>query len=196
MYPKSCHGCPVNQIGRQWIFTVAWQVHLVWAVVLVLGGEPSGWCTAIAGTLRIFGGNHFALACFYASASACVILSMWRDKADVLGLLLCAPQQMAMLSSAIGAARAIHAQQFADGVQRPWAFITNDQISYLLIGVYHTFALLDVFAGEWIGMQWRARNSYPARLWAKRETVLAVLIVAVWFVLSMGITRRIIGMWW
>ena len=137
-------------IRRQWIFTVAWLTHYVWAVVLLIGGEPSGWCTSIAGSLRVFGSNHTALAVFYALSSTLVLWSMHRDRVDVLGFWLCIPQQVAMLMSAIGSSKAILYQQFADGVTRPWAFICNDQILYLLIGVFHTAAMLDVFAGEWI----------------------------------------------
>lgn len=139
----------VSMIGHQWIFHTAWVSHLVWAVVLTIGGEPAGWCTAIHGTLRLVG-NPYLLAGLYAMSSGLIIWSMARRRIDMLGFLLCVPQQFFMMSSALGALRAIAHSRFADGVERPWEFITNDQQLYLLIGVFHTAALLDVFAGEWV----------------------------------------------
>ena len=136
-------------IGHQWIFHVALGTHFVWAVVLTIGGEPAGWCTGIHGTLKLIG-NVYALAFLYAASSVLVIWSMARRKIDMFGFILCVPQQFFMMSSALGALRAIAHSEFADGVPRPWEFITNDQNLYLLIGVYHTVAILDVFAGEWV----------------------------------------------
>ena len=145
----------VNAIGRQWIFVAAYQIHIIWSIVLIVGGEPSGWCTAIAGSLKIFNGNYILLACFYMLSSALVVLSSYRNKADLLGLLLYVPQQTAMLCSSGSAFIAIITQKFADGVVRPWSFITNDQIPYLLLGIFHSFALFDIFAGEWLMIQWK-----------------------------------------
>ena len=131
------------------VFQIAIWSHVVMGLGVLFGGEPAGWATAVATSLKTvksLGGNAHLLGLLYLASSMLVLFATWRGKDDLRALLCYGPQQFFMLISAFGAIRAMISSQFADGVIRPMAFIVADQHLWLFIGVAHTIALVYKFA--------------------------------------------------
>ena len=143
----------MNKISANLIYWIAIFSHFIMGFAIIVGGEPAAWATSVATSLKIvgfFGGGATTLALWYLLSSALVLVSFWRcrnplhhiDRRDALCYSV---QQFFMLVSAFGAFNAIRHSRFADGVVRPWAFITADQHLWLLIGIAHTIAVVDKF---------------------------------------------------
>ena len=119
-------------------------LHIHWGIGLQLSPESVG-VTAIAHTARFFGGNPTATGLFLfvvgglAAASLVLKHSYWPS------LLLVIPQQIVLLNSLWGSLWCAWHNVYADGTPHPGGFIFNDQVVHVLIGLFHTIAVLDLY---------------------------------------------------
>ena len=126
---------------RNWILWYAAAIHMTWSVLLLISADAA-FCTPIH-SLALIVTNRVGLSAVLALASACAAFALLRRPSRMTATLLLL-QQALLVATAIGAIQAIAAQQYADGVPRPWAFIAADQIQSVLIMIAHTLAVLDM----------------------------------------------------
>lgn len=144
----------------KWILVMAVVVHLVWGVLLLIAGEPVMWITAVHETSQLVP-STWVLGLIYIAAGLAGGFALWRhDKLNpALGVWMIIPQQLLLMKSASGAIICILRSQFADGVDRPWAFIAADQSPAIIMAVLHTFALIDQFSPH----LWKWRPKWTTR---------------------------------
>ena len=84
-----------------------------------------------------------AIAAYIIGAAATLVVIGFREDREKITTLLClVPQQLLLYIGAGGAAEAIWASQFADGVLRPQAFLMVDQCPPILLAVCHSWSLM------------------------------------------------------
>ena len=131
-------------MNRNWIFVFAVTLHLLWGVLLLWDGVNAAFITAIHTSLNIFG-NRVLLGTLYLAASGLVCITHFCGTPSLKNVWLVLPQQFMLMVSALGACIAIWKSQFADGVDRPRAFIMADQAPAILMAIFHTMALLEIY---------------------------------------------------
>ena len=134
----------METLGRKWIIVFAIALHMLWGALLLLDGENAAHITAIHTSLNIFR-SHVLLGIIYLVASVLAIFAAWRFSPNVFNLAMVLPQQFMLMVSAIGACIAIWTSRFADGVERPMAFIMADQAPAVLMAIFHSCALLEIY---------------------------------------------------
>lgn len=112
-------------------------LHVFWGACFLF--DPSSANSTALAALHRIAGVATAPACF-AVAVAAVYAFMVRGRLPALAWML--PQQAFLIISAVGAAHAIQAGHFADGVERSRLFIASDQAPALLAAVGHTISVL------------------------------------------------------
>lgn len=113
-------------------------LHFYWAVVIGWRPEAVG-STPVAALLGVFHAPPIlALVLLLASVAAIVA---WMCPLP-WSLLLLFPQQSLLIISAIGACTAMITGTFADGVARPRAFISVDQIHIVFAAIAHGVAVV------------------------------------------------------
>jgi hypothetical protein len=130
-------------IGKS-IITYAVMLHIVWAVLLMLGHAEILNITAIhAFTKYIPTQNVYVHATIFivVGGAAGIGLLLNIERFDKLALVLLLPQQVLLIISAEGAVSAMINSAFADGVIRPRPFLIADQLPIVLATVLHTMAL-------------------------------------------------------
>lgn len=133
-----------------WIVWYAISLHIAWAVCLTCDASAGG-VTAIHHLMFM---NRWAVVVLFASVGVGAGVGLLsRNRNWSLAALL--PQQFVLMYSAWGAAAAIIASTFADGVPRPRAFIFADQLPAILAAVLHTFAIIEHHSRE---LLWLARH--------------------------------------
>ena len=128
------------EIKIKWIIHYAISVHLVWGAVILLRGPQNTAPTWLIGQWL----KNDAGWAYLAAAGAALAAFMVKDR--MIGLGLCLPQQALLLLSAGGSLACVLRGAYADGSQRPWPFILVDQSPNILVAVFHSLALLEVFA--------------------------------------------------
>lgn len=137
---------------RKWVVMLAIAIHLLWGILLLSGEKSVTGVTAIHTTQTLLGspstvGWAYLLASFCSLAG--IILEGRIRLMFELSLML--PQQFLLMLSAFGALYAMRLSAFADGVVRPRSFLIADQGPAVLIAVFHTLALWEVFGRNlWI----------------------------------------------
>ena len=132
-----------SSLGGKWIVWYAVVLHGLWGALVLYDPQHAVWITAIATSVKVVG-DPYLLGALYVIASGLSIVACFR-RDDLVGACLAVPQQFFLMTSAIGAVRAIVLSQFADGVDRPWAFIAADQLPAILAAVLHSAALVEVY---------------------------------------------------
>ena len=125
---------------RRYIFLTATSLHFVWGTLCILYPEHSG-ATPMA-LLSLIIKNPYIEGLIYIVAASITIpvLTLQSPHKWWLGI-LCIPQQTLLILAAISSLIAIIEGQYADAVQRPFAFIANDQALEILFTSAHTAAL-------------------------------------------------------
>lgn len=123
------------------VFALAALLHVLWAVIILFGGENALYATPLY-TLGSWIGHRYLVAAVLLIASCCAALSLlwpiWNRWA--IGVLI--PQQAVLLISGFGSLTSVLNSAYADGVVRPSDFIASDQMLTILVAVIHTFAML------------------------------------------------------
>ncbi len=126
---------------------VASALHLVWALGLSID-PASRYATAIHALLLITDNTHLAAAVLVVVALLALVgafLPLWSRAIRVLMML---PQQVVLVMSSMAAGSAMASRSFADGVLRPFWFITVDQVPVIIITVGYLIALSRVVLVE------------------------------------------------
>lgn len=113
-------------------------LHYVWAVTLLIDGNAA----AVTATSGLYGRFDRLVPYFLLFVATSAWLSITRPRISLWPVLLIIPQQIALMLSAYAAIDAMVSSRFADGIQRPHAFIVADQCPAVLIMVFHTVAVL------------------------------------------------------
>lgn len=124
-----------------WFFWYVVGLHSLWGFLL-LTQPAAGGATAPAALVRVFGSPATTgLALLVASG-----LAIWRlvgeRTAGTVHTVPLYPQQLLLLIAAVGACIAIVVGHYADGVERPTAFIMADQAPNILIAGIHVATLM------------------------------------------------------
>lgn len=127
---------------------IATGLHLVWAMGLFI--DPSAKdATAVHALLLITDNTLYAAIILVIVATSGCVGAFLSIKHRVIRALLILPQQCVLIMSSTAAAAAMANRAFADGVTRPFWFITVDQAPILLITIGYLIALSRiVFGGE------------------------------------------------
>ena len=135
-------------LERKWIIWWAVIVHFVWGILLLVDVSPLG-ITAIH-EFALLGLPRYVISALFIVAAA---MSTWglvhKPKSDIIRILYLLPQQMLLVISAVGAAKAMWLSQFADGVIRPREFLIADQMPVILTAIFHTLAILEFNPASW-----------------------------------------------
>lgn len=131
----------MHDVRTKWIVHYAIAVHIVWGIVILLQGAQNTAPTwLLSQLLGAYSGWSYLAAGVAALGAAFVV------KDRMVGLVMCLPQQMLLLLSAGGSLDCVLRGAYADGVPRPWQFILVDQSPNILVALFHSIALLEVFA--------------------------------------------------
>jgi hypothetical protein len=119
-------------------------LHIVWGGLLLFSADPIG-TTAIYGLVVSLGGQHIAALLLLGTAALALAAVRIGRARWPLGLLFSLPQQVLLIISAGYAIQAMVLGHFADGVERPHAFIIADKASIVLLAALHSLALVETF---------------------------------------------------
>jgi hypothetical protein len=114
-------------------------LHLTWALLLFVDGPSAAGATAMA-SLHYVIPDYMLLAGVFALVAYSAGVALFCRWPWICWLLL--PQQIALMLSASGAIAAMYLGQYADGVPRPHAFVTADQVLVVLATFWHTVAII------------------------------------------------------
>mgnify|MGYP001607911449 CR=1 FL=1 len=129
-------------------------IHLIWAVLLA-SSSAAGMATAPSYLLD-WAHSRYILSALLVVASVMALLATFRTvEASPRMALLLAPQGALLLLGATGAVQAMMTSQFADGVNRPWAFIAADQMWAPVFAVCHQWALASTITPILRRVLWR-----------------------------------------
>lgn len=133
---------------RMWIFWYAIILHGLWGISLIFGDSPY-YTTGLSIFIDIFK-IELVSGTILLFIVACAILSIyWEEKVNIMiCVLLLIPQQFLTVISAGAAINAIVESAFPDGVVRPRLFIFNDQVHAVLLMIFHTAAILEMYGKE------------------------------------------------
>jgi len=133
---------------RGWIVWYMILVHLAWGLTTLMDAEGMG-ATPVASIARFFGHNHTLTGLVLIASSCCAMgaIISGGDRPTIWQAVLFLPQQWLTGMTALGALHAVIHQAYADGVQRPWAFIFNDQFPAMAAMLVYTIALAAWFGG-------------------------------------------------
>ena len=136
----------------RWIFWAAVAVQLCWAIGIV--SDPSALFSTPVSALHDFFRSRWLLVGLLALSSALTLRAVVRDDHTVTGLGCMVLGQFLLTVAAIGSMNAIRTSQFADGVERPSAFIFTDQSSTVIFALAYTAAMVETFGR---GSLWKRR---------------------------------------
>ena len=125
-----------------WMVFSAVVVHAIWGCMLLVSDAPLH-CTPMAETP--FRHLQYMAAIIYIAAAimALVPIMSLYSKSTLVDLVLCTPQQILLMMSAMSAIWCIIRGAYADGEPRPRMFIAADQLWVIVSMCVHTFALID-----------------------------------------------------
>ena len=134
-----------------WIVAV---IHAIWGVCLIWSPDPLG-ITALLVAHAFAGQHHVVLGLVYTAASALAAMRLVRGINGRRGFLLLLPQALLLTMTAMSCIYRAYIHQYADGVPRPFLFIAPDQVAYIVLAIFHTFA--------WITSHGEGRWTLPLR---------------------------------
>jgi hypothetical protein len=120
------------------IIVYAILLHFTWAISLSID-PAAGYATAVH-TLLNFVPDASAIG-IYSGVAALATIGMFCRKSFLKAVCML-PQQFIMMVSAGGAIWSMWLGQFADGVQRPHAFLIADQAPAVIAAMLHTYAII------------------------------------------------------
>jgi hypothetical protein len=146
----------------KWITWWGLIANLIWGVVVLFSPAAMG-STPLSTVADFFGRSPVAVSTGLLSASMAAFVAMLvdhEDDPDARTLVLLVPQQFFMLLAAGGAVLAILTETYADGVQRPMAFILADQTPWVLGAVLYTLSIVEHFGKPFWKALWTRIWSY------------------------------------
>jgi len=128
---------------RLWVVWYSCSIHLVWGIMMLAGvkvnATPVSDIIQLSSDIRAIG-----LLLLIVASLAFYGLVNYRYKIHI-SLWFIAPQQVLVFITAWSSLSAALAGQYADGVARPPEFIFADQLPSIVLAVWHTVAVLDLF---------------------------------------------------
>lgn len=117
--------------------------HLVWAVLLL-------WSSNAAGSTSLHEVNQDLYVGRYGTVLVLVVASvlafslLWKSRqASIWTALAITPQAIIVITAGLGAIKAVLNSHYADLEPRPWEFIAADQITPILILIWHQAAIIN-----------------------------------------------------
>jgi len=144
----------VLPLWRYWIIDLGCCMHVLWAGLLIAHGEVLR--TASLGPLyEAFGSSYVALVVALLMSATLALIQLLTQVGGSWGRLWCLlPQQYLLTVSALGSLTHVLSGAYADGVQRPMAFIGADQAPMILLAVVHFCAVYHAVVGEYQWPNW------------------------------------------
>ena len=126
------------------VIWIAVAQHLLWAFLLLSFGPLN--TTGLRWIIELSGGPRRAGIALLAVALLALV-PHWRfaHRRDLLTFALYAPQQVLVTWGSFHAAYQVAIQQYADNAPYPWDFILADQSLQILLAIFHSFALLQLY---------------------------------------------------
>ena len=115
-------------------------LHFLTAALLCISPAPMG-VTAVRAVALVFGEHRFLLAALYFTAAALALHRELRPIKCGRSVWWYLPSLYIVISAAIGALVCIAQGSYADGVQRPVAFILRDQFIYILVAAGYSISI-------------------------------------------------------
>ena len=136
----------------KWVIWLAISLHLLWGVLILTSGPIVTQITAIHTSVTLFHSVRLT-GCLYLLVALLSMLGLLFENRRGLSLqlLLLLPQQLLLMLSALGACQVIYFSRFATGELYPRSFLIADQAPAILVALFHTCALWQIFgSGVWL----------------------------------------------
>ena len=127
-------------IGK-YVILMASLVHILWAGLLLWDPTAAG-STPLNIVVKMAGGPERSAFVLIAAAATAMFYPFVRKVGKHAFALMLIPQQFLLLMSAGAGIRAALNGQYADGVERGWAFILGDQSAIVALAILYTIAVL------------------------------------------------------
>ena len=131
------------------IFWIVATIEALWGVCLLVSPATLG-ITAMLVIHSWVGEHHVLAGLITLTAVMLTAVRMGYGIGGRKGFLLVAPQAVLIIMTAIGCAYRAWIHQYADGVPRPFFFIAPDQVAYIVLASFHTYAwIVEHAEGRW-----------------------------------------------
>lgn len=116
-------------------------LHLWWAVCVAI--SPEALKSTPINVFLALSSSRSVLSLLFLTAAVLAVLGFY-DRNIKRAIVALSLQQVIMLITMTGALRAMWHEQYADLVLRSFWFISPDQISVVLLGVFHSIAYFEI----------------------------------------------------
>lgn len=116
-------------------------LHLWWAICIV--ASPDALKATPVSAFLVLSGSRMVLASLFFAAAVLAVAAFY-DTNVPRAIAALSIQQALMLITMFGALRAMYLEQYADLVLRSFWFIGPDQMSVVLLGVFHSIAYFEI----------------------------------------------------
>jgi len=126
-----------------WRLSVIWWstvLHATWGVLVLSSVDALG-ATPVALLDLLMPGARIALGLMYLMVAAVALIGLWSRPGKVRQLMFL-PQQVFLLTAAIGSASAVANGKYLDGTVRAPIFILSDQLPLMLLALAYVVAVL------------------------------------------------------
>lgn len=131
-----------------WVIWLAMTLHLVQGSLLFFG-DGAGNTTSAHLLLKYIPYPPVAgVVMAIAAIMALIELVYFHHMPDTRSIVLLLPQQVILVMAAGSAIEAMVNSHFADGVVRSRSFIIADQSVFVLLAIYYTLAIIEVYIPE------------------------------------------------
>jgi hypothetical protein len=120
-------------------------LHLTWCVLLLLPDTHAPGATPVYEVVRL-AGSPWRAAVLLGSVALTAMWGALRRLPPGLKIYFLLPQQLVLGISAAGSILAMYNSHYADGVPRAASFIIADQLAVVLTWMFHTLAILYLYA--------------------------------------------------
>jgi len=126
-----------------WRLNIIWWstvLHATWGILVLFSPDALG-ATPVALLDLLVPGDRIALGVMFLLVAAIALVGLWSKPGKVRQLMFL-PQQVFLLTAAIGCASAIARGQYLDGTPRPPLFILADQLPIILLAIAYVVSVL------------------------------------------------------
>jgi len=126
-----------------WRLNVIWWttvLHASWGILVLASGDALG-ATPVALLDLLVPGTRWLLGVLYLFVAALALVGLWSAPGKVRQLMFL-PQQIFLLTAAIGSGTAVANGKYLDGTMRAPIFILSDQLPLMLLAIAYVVAVL------------------------------------------------------
>lgn len=127
-----------------WRLSVIWWatvLHTIWGVLIMLSADALG-ATPVALIDLLIPGPRWLLGIVYLIVAALSVGGLWSQPGKLRQLMFL-PQQVFLLTAAIGSGSAVARGMYLDGTVRPPIFILSDQLPIMMLAAAYVVAVLN-----------------------------------------------------